>query len=954
MNILKKGLALVLTLGGFAAAYADAGVIQGYFRVQNEGNQNYVEVTGPFTAKPNLEDPQQSAGSIMYLEAEQQGNAYVIKSLRCQGIDVVGESINPEDYQSVMSDALSRGSSAVYGLMQEGLLHGYTSIARAAVGTVFWFVASYLDGYAGDLETPDGTSYTKEDFMNVTTNFNENVTANLDLGIRLIPVADKENTLQMYFDVPSLDIVSNWYQEEDNYTTFTAAMMAMRAYLDKYHINLEAFTTADVELFQSWNYDITKATGVTKDTEEGSQFAYTTSFPEIFKDPILLFNWIKWVGYMVLNPKETVSEQHNLAEMMENLGFSDIAGSLNNHYLTNMLINYLPRLHYNTRAYLINGKVVNGAWQNKDNQLDFANETELIYAAKEYGNWILVPVDNSSETGKFMVPLTQEWTDPESEETKNYAAVYYDFEVTAADENTTLNTLSDEESSMGYQYVTLVEQTGEIPAQTAMVVSSTSTEVQLNVGDGTYTITALDPSLFEKDETEEIPNGAVQVTDENEVSNTQHIRRKAVTVANYNFKGVLFPTESYRIDDYWNIDPSSTPVYGFFTTSKILSSEHLVFENTGGDLPANQAIYVYPNNEYSQDYVLINAPTIAVTVGETNTDNEEPDGDEPIKLAQAFGESNSTTGEGTTSIEGIISFPAPLEPGKDFTISIKSVNSENNWMTAPAVEGNGNPYESVLGAVNEGLWTQYQELGEGVAVDGFFTADEALSVTAGDGVEEAGMYNYDLHISVPCSGIYEMDINSVEGSEYPFTNSTGHKVKIYPNLQRYFGDEPGFNIAGYGFEKGSDIINIPLTASEGVTPIPAEEISNCMAYIPGTYFASSLYTDYAGVPATSSKEMKRKITNAKDGAYWTGVDLSEFKGSTEKQLTVNVEKNGAAASYIFVIKDTKDNIVTGVDAIGEEVSGEAVYYNLQGVRVSNPENGIFVKVQNGKATKVIL
>ena len=42
----------------------------------------------------------------------------------------------------------------------------------------------------------------------------------------------------------------------------------------------------------------------------------------------------------------------------------------------------------------------------------------------------------------------------------------------------------------------------------------------------------------------------------------------------------------------------------------------------------------------------------------------------------------------------------------------------------------------------------------------------------------------------------------------------------------------------------------------------------------------------------------------------------------------------------------------GVEAIEVE-AGEAVYYNLCGVRVANPENGIFVKVVDGKATKVV-
>ena len=44
--------------------------------------------------------------------------------------------------------------------------------------------------------------------------------------------------------------------------------------------------------------------------------------------------------------------------------------------------------------------------------------------------------------------------------------------------------------------------------------------------------------------------------------------------------------------------------------------------------------------------------------------------------------------------------------------------------------------------------------------------------------------------------------------------------------------------------------------------------------------------------------------------------------------------------------------VTGVTNIEVE-GGEAVYFNLQGQKVANPDKGIFVKVQNGKAVKVV-
>ena len=45
---------------------------------------------------------------------------------------------------------------------------------------------------------------------------------------------------------------------------------------------------------------------------------------------------------------------------------------------------------------------------------------------------------------------------------------------------------------------------------------------------------------------------------------------------------------------------------------------------------------------------------------------------------------------------------------------------------------------------------------------------------------------------------------------------------------------------------------------------------------------------------------------------------------------------------------------SGVETIVMGGEGQAVYYNLQGMKVQNPENGLFVKVLNGKATKVIV
>ena len=62
----------------------------------------------------------------------------------------------------------------------------------------------------------------------------------------------------------------------------------------------------------------------------------------------------------------------------------------------------------------------------------------------------------------------------------------------------------------------------------------------------------------------------------------------------------------------------------------------------------------------------------------------------------------------------------------------------------------------------------------------------------------------------------------------------------------------------------------------------------------------------------------------------------------------NFSLSGVNAGMISALPAEKD----AVDSISG-ASGIPVFYNLQGVRVANPENGIFIKVLNGKTTKVV-
>ena len=109
-----------------------------------------------------------------------------------------------------------------------------------------------------------------------------------------------------------------------------------------------------------------------------------------------------------------------------------------------------------------------------------------------------------------------------------------------------------------------------------------------------------------------------------------------------------------------------------------------------------------------------------------------------------------------------------------------------------------------------------------------------------------------------------------------------------------------------------------------------------------------------------------KVTKGADGAatYEGFVDDMPLLGG---ELIADVTLNGTITAEGVV--DMKIDVLwmeipiectftstekSGIENIEINENGSVVYYNLQGVKVANPENGVFIKVQGSKATKVAL
>lgn len=75
---------------------------------------------------------------------------------------------------------------------------------------------------------------------------------------------------------------------------------------------------------------------------------------------------------------------------------------------------------------------------------------------------------------------------------------------------------------------------------------------------------------------------------------------------------------------------------------------------------------------------------------------------------------------------------------------------------------------------------------------------------------------------------------------------------------------------------------------------------------------------------------------------------------TDSKEVTQVKINGAKNCYVDKVHVVFVSDNAGVSGIAVDNNAPVEYFNLQGIRVANPTNGIFIKRQGSKATKVIL
>ncbi|MGN1251344.1 MAG: hypothetical protein ACI4US_00515 [Muribaculaceae bacterium] len=92
-----------------------------------------------------------------------------------------------------------------------------------------------------------------------------------------------------------------------------------------------------------------------------------------------------------------------------------------------------------------------------------------------------------------------------------------------------------------------------------------------------------------------------------------------------------------------------------------------------------------------------------------------------------------------------------------------------------------------------------------------------------------------------------------------------------------------------------------------------------------------------------------------NGSVGSIVDNNVWTPATQERAIKDVTFTPTDRTDIGKITVNYESINTGVDDIlSDDANAPVEYYNLQGVRVANPESGLYIRVQGKKATKVLV
>lgn len=124
-----------------------------------------------------------------------------------------------------------------------------------------------------------------------------------------------------------------------------------------------------------------------------------------------------------------------------------------------------------------------------------------------------------------------------------------------------------------------------------------------------------------------------------------------------------------------------------------------------------------------------------------------------------------------------------------------------------------------------------------------------------------------------------------------------------------------------------------------------------------TYHTVSVTSEFDETEYSLRRDYHDAITGKMHSLPHGTVFHIDMEGDNNADVYVNGSKLASVSplSHSFVVTEPSDveirKSTTGIENVDIDSNEAPVYYNLQGVRIDNPSNGIYIEVRNGKATR---
>ena len=217
-----------------------------------------------------------------------------------------------------------------------------------------------------------------------------------------------------------------------------------------------------------------------------------------------------------------------------------------------------------------------------------------------------------------------------------------------------------------------------------------------------------------------------------------------------------------------------------------------------------------------------------------------------------------------------------------------------------------------------------------------YNSSSSLFSCYASGQTDVSLYKYIKTVATPVISINGDDMISItcatEGATIYYTIDGTTPTTSSTQYTDAFKLEGGATVKAIAVKDGwKNSATATVTFEQVATPEISIDDDDMISITCATEGATIYYTTNGNDPTTSSTRYTEAFKLNQDAT----VKAIAVKAGLVKSAVANVE------------------LTTAIEEVGVD-AGEAVYYNLQGVKVANPENGIFIKKQGGRTSKVVL